>query len=151
MTTDIEEIAQQLVNLIAKHQRERKEHLMSTYPIVGAFYRPPAQALISVLSIGTPLTLIAEPENEHDINAVAVWLYSKDIGENAHEVLEGLLPSYGTSLETVLSQEAWHIGYIAKEYAKQLREAGTVPTDGPKAGSFSLSTGGAPRVRLTDG
>lgn len=125
---------------------------MSTYPIVGAFYRPPAKALIDVLPIGTPLSLIAEPENAFDPFAVAVWLYSRDIPSGpAQETLRGTLPAFGIDLETVLAQDAWHLGYVPKEMAKALRESDTVPVDQPIEGSFSLSSGGAPRVRLSDG
>lgn len=145
-----DEISLKLMSLI--HAKRKETLSMSTYPLVGAFYRPPAKALIDVLPIGTPLTLIAEPENQYDPNAVAVWLYSRDIPEGAaHDKLSETLPAFGTDLDTVLSQEAWHLGYIAKEMAKQLRENDVVPIDSPIEGSFSLSSGGAPRVRLTDG
>lgn len=153
MTIDamVNEISSKLMAMI-EAKRKKGPTLMSTYPLVGAFYRPPAKALIDVLPIGTPLTLIAEPENAYDPFAVAVWLYSRDIPEgNAHEKLRETLPPFGTDLETVLSQEVHHLGYIAKELARKLREEDTVPVDSPVEGTFSLSSGGAPRVRLTDG
>lgn len=143
-------ISLKLMNIINAKRKEAK--LMSTYPLVGMFHRPPALAITGALPIGTPLLLVAEPENPYDTNAVAVWLYSKDIPEgNVAERLRETLPAYGIDLETLLSQEVWQLGYIAKNFAKELREKEIVPIDNPIVGSFSLSSGGAPRVRLTDG
>ena len=45
---------------------------MNTFPIVGAYYHPPAKALIDALAVDTPLLLIAEPDNAYDPNAIAV-------------------------------------------------------------------------------
>lgn len=143
-----EQLSLELLFMIEKHRKNRH---MSTYPIVGMFYRPPAQAIISVLPIGLPLTLIAEPDNPADTNAVAVWVNSSDIPEKAHERLSQELTVFGYSLEQVLAQESWQLGYVPKEMARQLREADTVPVDEPIEGSFSLSSRGAPRVRLSDG
>lgn len=145
-----EQLSLKLLDMIATH-RARKVIKMSTFPIVGMFYHPPAKALVEVLPIGTPLTLIAEPDNAHDGNAVAVWLYSKDIPESSKEKLSELLLPYGLQIEDVLLEEMWHLGYVPREMAKQLREDDTVPVDNPVDGSFSLSSGGAPRVRLSNG
>ena len=123
---------------------------MSTYPIVGAYYRPPAQAILKVLPLGTTLTLVAEPDNEHDPNAIAIWLYTKDVPEICDERLEELLPDYGSTIEDFRNQEMYHLGYVPREMAATLRARNTVPADSPVEGSFSLSTGGAPRVRLSE-
>ena len=37
--------------------------MLYTLPIVGAFYRPPAEAILKVLPVGAKLSLFAEPEN----------------------------------------------------------------------------------------
>lgn len=91
-------------------------------PIVGAFYRPPAKALLAVLASDTPLVLRPEPENPHDANAVMVVLKSADIPESAHAVLRESLPPFGSTLEEVLAQEEWHIGYIPRTEAEWVQE-----------------------------
>jgi hypothetical protein len=116
----------------------------NTLPIVGAFYRPPAKALIEALSIGTPLQLIAEPDNQYDPNAIAVYLCTTDIPDNAYDKLEEILPPYGYSLEQVMNEEYWHLGYVPKELAAKL--VGTLGPE-PMSVTFSLSSNGAPRVR----
>jgi hypothetical protein len=125
--------------------KETTSMATNTLPIVGAFHHPPAKALIEALPIGTPLTLIAEPDNAFDVNAIMVWLKSTDIPEAAYPMLEESLPAFGHSLDTVTNQESWHIGYIPKEMAAKLRAQGVA--EQPLEVSFSTSTNGAPRVR----
>ena len=122
----------------------------NTLPIVGAYFRPPAKVLIEVLSIGTPLELIAEPDNIYDPNAIAVWLNSSHIPPEAYSRLEELLPPFGYSLEDVMNEEYWHLGYVPKELAKRLRETQAIDTSEPMAVTISLSSNGAPRVRRAE-
>lgn len=117
----------------------------NTLPIVGAFYRPPAKALIDALPIGTRLQLIAEPDNAFDPNAIAVWLEVKDIPESVHSTLEESLPAFGHSLDTLKAQDAWHLGYLRKEKAKELKDNG-FPSAVPVEGSFRTSASGSPMV-----
>lgn len=120
----------------------------NTFPIVGMKFRPPALALVDALAVGTPLLLVAEPENAYDPNAIAVWLYAKDIPEGAKVKLEEDLPRFGTDLDTVMAAEQHHLGYIPKEMAAQLKECGAVTNDEPVSVTFSTSSTGAPRVRF---
>jgi hypothetical protein len=115
------------------------------------FYRPPAKALLDVLPVGAPLMLLAEPTNENDPNAIAVWLDAEAIPEAAYEKLSDLLIAYGFDLENVLAQKSWHVGYIPRDLAAALRAEGTVPSDEPVNVTFSVSPSGAPRVRLNGG
>jgi hypothetical protein len=124
---------------------------MSTYPIVGAFYRPPAKAIMDVLPIGTKLTLLAEPDNNFDPNAIAVWLSSEDIPKVCYDRLEETLPDHGVTLESLLMTPDWHLGYIPRDLAATLKANGTVTDNSPVTGSFSLSPNGSPRVRLNGG
>jgi len=119
----------------------------NTLPIVGAFYRPPAKALLDALPIGTPLYLLAEPDNQYDPNAVAVYLRSSDIPPQSQDKLMETLPPFGFDLETILLQDSWHLGYIPKEMAKVLRETGQILDEAPIDVSFSTSASGAPRIR----
>ena len=121
----------------------------NTLPIVGAFFRPPAKALIEVLAIGTPLFLIAEPDNPYDSNAIAVFLESANIPISAHPILEETLPPFGFSIEQILSQDAWHLGYVPKEMAAKITAQGILGSD-PYPVTFSTSANGGPRVRSTE-
>ena len=65
-------------------------------------------------------------------------------------MLEETLPPFGKSLEEVLSEEEWHLGYIAKEFAAQLRQCGAVDTDMAVEVTFATSANGSPRVRFAE-
>jgi hypothetical protein len=119
----------------------------NTLPIVGAFYRPPAKALIDVLPVGTPLYMIAEPDNQYDPNAIAIWLETENLPDAAQERLVELLPAYGLDLDTVMAQEAWHLGYVPREMAAKIKAAGMIDESAPYEVTFSTSASGAPRVR----
>jgi len=43
-------------------------------PIVGMFFRPPAQKVLAEIRFGTPLILQRQPDNPHDPNAIQVLL-----------------------------------------------------------------------------
>lgn len=122
----------------------------TTLPIVGAFHRPPAQALIDVLAVGTPLFLMAEPTNAYDANAIQVYLESHNIPAEAHPSLEEAIARFGLDLDTVLSQDQWHLGYVPKEFAAQLRAAGTIMPNIPMDVEFALSSEGKPRVKFSE-
>ena len=118
------------------------------FPIVGAFYRPPAQAILSVLAVDTKLTLLAEPENAYDANAIAVWLDPKDIAEGAYAALSEKLNDCGWALTQVLEAEALQLGYIAKNFAAQLKASGAVIDDTPLDVTYGVNASGEPRVRF---
>ena len=121
-----------------------------TFPIVGMRFRPPALALVDALAVGTPLMLIAEPENAFDVNAVAVWLNPADIPQAAYDTLRETLPPHGFTLEDVIgNDEPFHLGYIAQEFAAQLRACGAVGTDDSVAVTFAISNG-MPRARFAE-
>lgn len=122
----------------------------NTLPIVGAYHRPPARILIASLPIGTPLFLLAEPDNQYDPNAIQVFLESQNIPAASHAELERELPNAGFSLDTVIAQDQWHLGYIPKEFAAQLRATDTVVPNVPVDVTFSTAPNGAPRVRFTE-
>ena len=119
----------------------------TTLPIVGAFYRPPAQTLLGVLPVGTDLTLMAEPDNAHDPNAVAVWLASAEIPPDVYDLLEAGLATSGHTLSTILNQEYWHLGYLPKNFAALLKSSGTVTDNEVLFVTFAISNG-KPAVRF---
>lgn len=122
----------------------------NSFPLVGAYHWPPAQALIDALAVDTPLTLWAEPTNQYDPNAIAVFLKSSDIPTGAYDRLAETLPPHGTSLDEVLAQELWQLGYIAKAFAAELKLREIVKDDEPVTVSFALNPQGQPRVRFAE-
>ena len=117
-------------------------------PIVGAFYRPPAKMILDNLAVGTPLLLAAEPDNPHDPNAVAVWITTADIPQPTLDVLELNLPNVGLDIESFVSVDQWHLGYIPKEWAAQLRLSGDVGPDTIVHGTFMVGDANKPNFRF---
>lgn len=91
-----------------------------TAPLVGDYYRPPAKAIIQSIPTNTSLILRREPDNPYDENAVKVIILTENIPQSSHETLESLAGPYGFSLEEILAEEEWHLGYISKEFAVHL-------------------------------
>jgi hypothetical protein len=97
---------------------------MPIYPIVGAHYRPPAKALLQSLPAGTPLEVRPEPSNEFDPNAQAIWLKSDAIPPALrHEASALALAAvgYGFSIEDLMREPEWHLGYIPAKDAAGMR------------------------------
>jgi hypothetical protein len=120
----------------------------STLPLVGSFFRPPAQLVCDSLPIGAKLFLCAEPDNQFDANAVAVWIVSEDIPASAHHKLEVELPKFGLTLDQFLAQEQWHLGYVPKNFAAQLRAQNVVPLDSILDVEFGLASNGKPQIKF---
>lgn len=123
----------------------------NSYPIVGMFHHPPAQALVDALAIGTPLLLVAEPTNRFDANAIGVWLNAKDLSAAARATLDKTLPQYGHSWESIQAEGAWMLGYIPRAFAATLKNDGTVTDDESITVTFATNAQGAPRVRFDEG
>lgn len=81
-------------------------------PLVGAHFRPPAKAILQVLFSGCPLRIVPEPDNPYDANALAVLVATKDIPAGAHEDLASIAAPFGFSLDDILAESEWHLGYI---------------------------------------
>ena len=116
-----------------------------TYWIVGAFYRPPAKAILSVLPIGTKLTLRAEPTNEYDPNAIAVYIETSEIktivaNKKAKTLLASEALNSGILLDEILSQSEHHLGYIPRTIAVKIKLNSDVPA------KFTTSLDGKPSV-----
>jgi len=93
---------------------------MLTFSIVGAFYRPPAQAILSVLPSGAKLFILSEPENPYDPKAIAIYVNSKELSKIDKEVLESALEGSGTSPEDLFLQPSWPLGYIPRNETSQI-------------------------------
>lgn len=95
-------------------------------PIMGARFRKPAPALLSIAAGGTAMILRPEPENEHDNNAVAIYLPSSSMSDRVLELGEDTLSNAGLEASDIRAKDLWHVGYIPKEIASwmQARLAG---------------------------
>lgn len=105
-----------------------------TYPIVGARFHPPAEALIGVMPVGTRLTLRPEPDNEYDANAIAVFVRRVEIA-----VFQYLLDEADNEIQ---------LGYLPRELAATLRASGDF--NGDVDGTFTISVRGNAQVRVED-
>jgi len=105
---------------------------ISSAPLVGAHFRPPAKAILQHLPAGAELRLEREPENPYDASAIKVIVRSALIPESQYAELEIAVQGHGLSLDEVLSQSEHHLGYIAaksgesKALAPEL-DRGTMP------------------------
>ncbi len=122
-------------------------------PIVGAHFRPPAKSILSVLPSNAPLLLRPEPDNPFDANAVQVLVASATIPSRVHEDLRASAEPYGYSLESILAEPRWHLGYIPKEHAALL--VGAIAqwitqhdTDEEVPGILLFSSAGKPTVQF---
>lgn len=91
-----------------------------TYPIVGIHYRPPAETLVGSMKAGTRLWLVAEPFNEHDKNAIAVWCDLEAALESNH-VVEALAKTQNTDW---MGKKSIQIGYLPRPAAAYLKSKG---------------------------
>lgn len=92
--------------------------------LVGAYHRPPARQLLTALPAGASLMLRPEPDNPYDAAAVQVWCQTDSLpaeGE-ARDNLEFELPGTGHSLDEVLEQPEWMLGYLAASEGKPLAQ-----------------------------
>lgn len=90
-----------------------------TTQLVGAHFRPPAKALLSVLPAGHPLLLRPEPTNEYDGNAVQVVLRTASLDPLLADVafaeeVESQLAGQGYDLAQVREADEWHLGYLPR-------------------------------------
>ena len=126
--------------------------------LVGMHFRPPAKQTVSCLPSGTPLRLQPEPDNPYDPEALQVWVRSAHIPESQWEALGDALQGTGFSLEDLLAQDEWHLGYVARSGGKPLEKAGLAAgnaefsaalAEHPDAtASLSTHLDGAPMVQL---
>ena len=122
---------------------------MSRFPIVGAFFHPPAKALLCVLAIDTPLSIYAEPDNPADSNAIAVYLRVSDLSTAALEALPEQLEPFGMTLDGLREREIWHLGYVPKTLTARVREeVPSISAEAPTLGRFTLSSDGQARVTI---
>lgn len=117
-------------------------------PIVGAHFRPPAKALLSVLPGGTVLRAVPEPENPYDGNAIAIWLDTSAIPHTHADAIATAVAGYGFSREEIFGASSWHLGYIPAKIAVALAPA----MAGQEAtGRLTFNLAGKPEIDLPIG
>lgn len=133
---------------------------MTSAPLVGMHFRPPARAILNALGAGHPLYLKPEPENPYDPNAIAVWFDAETIrhSSDTQTELETTLPPMGGDLEELFDRRYWHIGYMAKEHAvmhqkviqQSIADAATnSATSAPFGHPASLSFSGSGKYQIS--
>ena len=105
---------------------------MTKVPLVGMFFRPPANLVLKGLLGGSYLTLYAEPENPDDENAIRVECCPADMAPGYAEEHEAELEGFGYTPEELLAIPSLHLGYVAKTSTNAVREhfQGTFPCGG---------------------
>ena len=121
--------------------------MTTVLPIVGAKYRPPAEAILGVLAVGTPLILRPEPTNPADSNAKAVWVKTADISNEGFAALDdGRLRRFTMTIKDLTLRDEWHLGYIPAVVASDPR---LVAIKSEIPGRFRLSpTHSIPQIEL---
>lgn len=116
-----------------------------TLPIVGAHFRPPAKALLQVMHGATPLTLVREPDNAYDPNAVQVMLNGSDLSALTDDDLADAIIGTGWTPDEVRSG-VLHLGYVPRTEAEWLSPK---ITGGDLPAALSFTVEGKPAVRFT--
>jgi hypothetical protein len=118
--------------------------MAESFLIVGAFFRPPAKAILASLAGQTPLWLVPEPDNNYDPHAVKVTVRTEDVGDSSIAALGEALPNFGHDLDSFFAEPEWHLGYIPRNSAGP--EIFQAPDPMPGWLTFDLS--GRPTITL---
>lgn len=90
-------------------------------PIVGAFHRPPAKQVLSVLRTDTNLLLVPDPDNPYDPKAVKVLVDLTGLRIVDFEALRDALEGTGHDPHDLLSSpEPLQLGFLADSEGKAL-------------------------------
>ena len=119
-----------------------------TMPLVGAHFRPPARALLSCLPAGAALRLLREPDNEYDTNAIKVIVETTSIPESQYTQLELLASGFGWSLEQILAQREWPLGYVAAKTGEAARLAPRLDNGEKFKSTLGFDSAGKPTINL---
>lgn len=119
-------------------------------PLVGMHFRPPAKAILAVLPSACPLSVVPEPDNPHDENALAVFVKSAGIPEHSHSDLDREAQFFGSSVQEILARDAWQLGYIARQDAMHLapRITSAMGDNDHFEGRLAFALDGKPTVQL---
>lgn len=120
-----------------------------TAEIRGMGFRPPAKAILEALKAGTKLELVQEPTNKFDPYALQVWVEPSAVSADCREELELKLAGYGRTLEEFDEAPQWMLGYVGKEWARQIAEHLSARQPWPALrAELAFSGEGKPQARI---
>lgn len=123
----------------------KAESREARFPIVGAHYRPPATAILKILSTGASLILRPEPTNPVDPHAKAVIIKTSSLCLSSlnpiPEVFLDAIHQLGLTTAEFENQEEWPLGYIPAALNQ-------FPLDTEILGTFSIGVDGKARIRV---
>ena len=124
---------------------------MTDFPIVGTWFRPPADGILAILPAGARLVARRESSNQYDANAVQV-LWPTEVAQFVTRLaaINEVLVGYGTTLSALADQPEWPLGYVPRDMASELAprmDAAQRPT---LSGQLTFSASGNPRIQLTE-
>lgn len=123
--------------------------MLHQYPIVGAFYRPPAKAILAAIPVTQRLYLAAEPDNHVDPNAIAVYIKLDDIALDRHAGLDNEMAQHGYDMARLRAEgDTRHLGYIPAGLAKALRSDDSIALNTEYEGEFACDGRGSPFIRF---
>lgn len=97
----------------------------TTHKIVGMYWRKPALGILKGLPAATQLSVIHDETNEHDPNAMAVFVETATMlralnTDALKEKMDEEVAQFGTSLSELETQPAWQLGFIPREDAVEV-------------------------------
>lgn len=111
-----------------------------TFPIVGAWFRPPGVSILKNLPLNTPLILHADPNHPKDPNAIGVWIAKSHIPFDKIRAR----PEVQKAMEYNRNDE-FHIGFLPAKDAELLK----FDRNRTILGQFKIDPNGKPQVRMT--
>lgn len=97
---------------------------MPKVPLVGSYFRPPATLVLKGLLGGSVVTLVPEPSNPYDENAIAAYACPSDMEQDyaaSTELADGL-EGMGREIQELLAEPNIHLGYVARTHTAIVRE-----------------------------
>lgn len=110
-----------------------------TFPIVGAFFRPPGVSILKHIPLNTPLILHADPNHPKDPNAIGVWIAKSDIPFDRIRAR----PEVQEAMEYNRNDE-FHLGFIPAADAEKINYDRSLAI----LAQFKLDPNGKPMVRM---
>jgi hypothetical protein len=119
--------------------------------LVGVHFHPPAKLILASLPAGTPVSLVPEPENPYDPDAIQVYVDPSHIPASERPGLELALPGMGQDLVSILTQDSILLGHVAATGGKPLLKAGpgfvgTLEFAGLRSARLGFSPDGSPTL-----
>jgi hypothetical protein len=122
------------------------DHITSA-PLVGSHFYPPAKQLLAALRAGTLLRLEREPQNAFDANAIGVWIELADIAYALDLDMEAMA-GYGFYQADFEARRSWQLGHVAAKTGEAAALAPLLDGGEEPVATLGFDMKGAPQVRL---